>query len=518
MKKISILILFIILLIGSISCVNAEDNQTIDNSINDTVTEDVSSSNSDDNSIGNAIWVRAGDMEKVNFQTLKNSNIDTVLLSYGAINTFGRSSVVSWVDSANSNGINVHIWMQVCYHGGFENPLKNGAINTALLERDLTDAYNFATIPGIKGVHLDYVRYPGTAYKNPGGTNAVTYFASSIVDTVKSVNSSLILSAAIMPEPNVAIYYYGQNLSALSSMFDYIMPMVYKGNYKQDTAWIESTTDYYVTHSLRAKVITGLQSYVSDNNIAKLSSSELKRDVDASYNGGAYGVALFRYGLTNYVDFGTLHEVDTSVRVGTVLNVNNYNRKASEGGNVTGILSDTNGNPIAGQHVSLKLTRLASGASKVYDVVTDYSGSFLLPINLGSGKYSVTASYNRLRLSDVTYKKASPVTASLIVERDDLISVNLTTVSYNESVETGGNFTGFLFENGTVPLAGHTVGVTLKRASNNQNKTYYSVTDYNGMFTLSINLAVGDYLAYCSFDGADKYQSVSSSNTITVYS
>ena len=48
---------------------------------------------------------------------------------------------------------------------------------------------------------------------------------------------------------------------------------------------------------------------------------------------------------------------------------------------------------MVGQHIGLNLTRLSSGASKVYWVTTDTEGAYQLAINLAPGNYTVVCSY-----------------------------------------------------------------------------------------------------------------------------
>ncbi len=255
---------------------------------------------------GNAIWVQGKDMYNVNFNDLVNSGIKHILLNFAAINTHGKTNVANWIASANAYGLKVHIWMQVLYHGGFQNPITStGAINLTLLSSDIQDAISFASISGVAGIHLDYLRYPGTAYKTNGATDAVTLFVSQIIGAVKSVNPNLIVSGSLMPEPSSAISAYGQNLSDLTKYLEILVPMIYKGNYNAGTSWITSTTKYYVQNSNGALVWTGLQAYESDNNLVNLSTSELTQDVQAAYAGGANNVAIFRFGLTKYVDFNS---------------------------------------------------------------------------------------------------------------------------------------------------------------------------------------------------------------------
>lgn len=253
---------------------------------------------------GNAIWVQGKDMNNVDLSTLANSNINNIFLNFAAINNYGKSSVASWISKANSYGIKVHIWMQVLYHGGFQNPITStGAINLTLLQSDIQDAIEYASIAGVAGIHLDYMRYPGTASRTAGSTNAVTLFVSQMVGAVKFVNSNLIVSGSLMPEPTSAISAYGQNLADLTRYLEVITPMVYKGNYNAGTSWITTTTKYYVSNSNGASVWVGLQSYKSDSDLTALSASELSTDVKTVYDAGANGVAIFRYGLTSYVDF-----------------------------------------------------------------------------------------------------------------------------------------------------------------------------------------------------------------------
>ncbi len=243
-------------------------------------------------------------MPNIDFNALRQANIDTILLNFAAIDEYGKDNVSKWVENANRHGIKVHIWMQVLYHDDFENPIENGTLNQELLKNDTLDAKEYASIPGIRGIVLDYIRYPGTASMNPGGSEAITTFVTHLVKNIKDVNSSLVVSGSLMPEESQLCSDYGQNLTALSSVLDYIIPMIYKGNYEQNSSWVESTTRYFVSNSQGARVIVSLQSYQSDDNITKLSPIELQNDINAAYRGGAYGIGIFRFGLTNFNDFG----------------------------------------------------------------------------------------------------------------------------------------------------------------------------------------------------------------------
>ena len=163
---------------------------------------------------------------------------------------------------------------------------------------------------GVDGIHMDYVRYPGTAYKYSGATSTVTSFVAKVHNTVKAVNSKITLSAVVMPEGSSNSYYYGQDYSQMSKYLDFIVPMIYKGNYGYDqvngtnkygasgTAWIASKTAWIVQHSNGIPVLAGLQTYRSDSNTSFVPADELTKDINAVMANGAYGYVLFRYGLS----------------------------------------------------------------------------------------------------------------------------------------------------------------------------------------------------------------------------
>ncbi|MDP3066101.1 MAG: pseudomurein-binding repeat-containing protein [Methanobacteriaceae archaeon] len=163
--------------------------------------------------------------------------------------------------------------------------------NDALVNAIADMTRNYA----IDGVHLDYVRYPGTAYKH-NGAETITAFVKSVHDTIHSIKPKVALSAALMPEGSVNGYYYGQDYEQLSQYLDFLVPMIYKGNYRQDTAWIGRTTAYISSHSNGKPVLAGLQTYISDSDLTPLSASEINQDIQSALSNGASGYALFRYG------------------------------------------------------------------------------------------------------------------------------------------------------------------------------------------------------------------------------
>lgn len=255
----------------------------------------------------NGIWLFGADMKKVNLNTLKKYGTKHIFLNFKAIELWGQKGVEKFVADANSKGIKVHIWMQVFYQGGkWQNPVKNKTINYKLINSKINLAKKYAKIKGIAGVHFDYLRYPGTAYKYANGVKAINYFTKHASNAVHKINSKLIVSAAVMPEPSSMKYYYGQDIPTMSKYLDVIVPMEYKGNYNAGTSWITKVTKAFVKKSNGAKVWVGLQSYKSDSKLTKSSSSSLMNDAYAASMGGARGVMMFRFGLLNYINFNNV--------------------------------------------------------------------------------------------------------------------------------------------------------------------------------------------------------------------
>ena len=252
----------------------------------------------------NGVWLFGADMKKVNLNTLKKYGTKHIFLNFKSLELWGQKDVEKFVADANAKGIKVHLWMQVFHQGGkWYNPVKNKKINYDLINSKIKLAKKYAKVKGIAGVHFDYLRYPGTAYKYANGVKAINYFTKHASAAVHKINPNLIVSAAVMPEPSSMKYYYGQDIPTMTKYLDVIVPMEYKGNYNAGSAWITKVTKSFVKKSSGAKVWVGLQSYNSDSKLTKRSASSLMNDAFAASMGGASGVMMFRFGLLNYINF-----------------------------------------------------------------------------------------------------------------------------------------------------------------------------------------------------------------------
>ena len=254
---------------------------------------------------GDGYWLWSAHMKKVNLKSLAKKGTKQIFLHVQAISVHGKSAVVSFIKKAHRHGIKVHLWMQVCCVGEkWTRPIsKNNNIKYAFLNKKIREAKRYAKIKGVDGIHFDYVRFGGTAhlYKDPN--RAINYFMKKASAAVHKIKPNCIVSAALMPEPSMMTYYYGQDVATMSKYADALIPMVYKGNYHQTRSWITSVTKTFVGQSNGAQIWTGLQSYHSDANTKKLSHSSLLKDSKAAKKGGALGVVLFRIGISCNLNF-----------------------------------------------------------------------------------------------------------------------------------------------------------------------------------------------------------------------
>ena len=182
-------------------------------------------------------------MYNVDTNFLQQQGVTDIFLNYYSIKTYGQDKVQEWIKKAP---MKVHIWMQCFYDGEWHNPA-----NTDLSAK-INEAKQYASIENVAGVHLDYLRYPGTAYKTNGGADAITSFVRKVREVIPK---NITLSCAVMPESE-SKYYYGQDIEALGKILYVIIPMQYKGNYNAGTRWLASTT---IILSNKAAIWSGLQ-------------------------------------------------------------------------------------------------------------------------------------------------------------------------------------------------------------------------------------------------------------------
>ena len=254
---------------------------------------------------GNGYWVWSSHMYSVDLKKLSKLGTKHIFLHVHSISVYGKSAVVSWIKKAHKYGLKVHLWIQVCYNGGkWVRPVnKDGSIKYSFLNKKIAEAKKYSKIKGVDGIHFDYVRFGGTAHLYKTSTKAINYFVKKASVSIHKSKPNCIVSAAVMPEPEMMIYWYGQDIPTMGKYLDVIVPMVYKGNFNKKTSWITSIVKKYKDQSKSAVIWSGIQTYHSEDNTKKLTHAQLLKDARAGKAGGATGSILFRIGLTHYLNF-----------------------------------------------------------------------------------------------------------------------------------------------------------------------------------------------------------------------
>jgi len=231
------------------------------------------------------VWVWGGDVASMNMSILEKYKITDVFIGETGFNDM-RS-----IQAIKNKNMRVHAWI-ICLKrdGSWVDP--GDTANRNRLKNKVSELVK----KGVDGIHLDYIRYPGTAYKYQNATGKIAELVKELSTFAKSLKPNMIVSAALMPEKEANAYYYGQDYAKLAPHLDVLIPMAYKGNYHANSTWIKDVTAY-IKHTSKKPVWTGLQTYRSDQKPTPILCEELQADVNAAKNGGADGWVYFRYGL-----------------------------------------------------------------------------------------------------------------------------------------------------------------------------------------------------------------------------
>ena len=400
------------------SNITNSSNTTIQNSTNTTNTTNSSNTtiqNSTEAAGGTsyskikAVWIPTDYVSNLNVTTLQNLGITDVFVKANLISTPTYSSILtSILQKLQGTDIRVHAWI-TCFkdvNGDWIDPAditqQNFLINSIT---SIVENYN------ISGINLDYVRYSGSGSNTAGesGTATITAFVQLVYNTVKSINSSVAVSAALMPEGPANEYYYGQNYTQLAQYLDFMVPMIYKGNYgynsstgtsssgKNGTDWIASTVAYIVSQANGTPVIAGLQTYRSDYNVTAIPAGELQNDIDAAISNGSSGYALFRYGLINS-SFGVESSIPTIISIDPANNAVNVP--------INKVIKITFSEPIKTGTLSIGVKNPSTGS---YIPITTSISNNILTITLNSNLAKSTAYYIILNTGCVTDLAGNPL-------------------------------------------------------------------------------------------------------------
>ena len=143
-------------------------------------------------------WLHGKTMKDVDVPALVSLGTTDIILHEYAFTAHGQKGVEEWIVRADAAGLKVHIWMQVFYNGKWINPVKDGVPDKKLFDEKIARAQSYARMRGVAGVHFDYVRYPGTAYKTPGGAEAVSEFVRLAATQLHQTSPRFVVSAAAL--------------------------------------------------------------------------------------------------------------------------------------------------------------------------------------------------------------------------------------------------------------------------------------------------------------------------------
>ena len=247
-------------------------------------------------------------------RNLKTLGYDHILMNYVAFESADQRNTLKFLDKCDELGIAVHCWMQCFYKGGWISPIDD---DTKSFKEDVyADIRNHAKTYlenyGVKGLHLDYIRFGGTASKHNhsaevNSVNAVNRCCRELREIADSYDEGLVMSAALMPEPNTE-YAYGQNPAQMGRYIHVLMPMEYRYSYGWSDARCKSLTDWFCDNSGGARVWAGITTYTGNDSggVKGMDAAGIRKDIDIFMDSKADGLVLFRYGLGTFPDVNDL--------------------------------------------------------------------------------------------------------------------------------------------------------------------------------------------------------------------
>lgn len=267
----------------------------------------------------NAIWLWGVHMNEAPVAEWAQKGFGHILLNEAAFNQWGEDSVYNFIADCGKLGMTVHIWFQCFYEDGkWVSPIddEKRAIKQDFYDKVIARAVSYIE-KGVDGIHLDYIRYGGTASKHDypecGATHSITEFCRQLNVAAKAKNPDVILSAALMPEIE-SEHYYGQNPAEMGKYLDILMPMVYRYGYAGEDKpieWVNDACNWFAANSSGAEVWAGIQTYTLD--LEAPGESPIPMDAEGILSDciditktNAKGIVLFRHGLGEFPDVNGL--------------------------------------------------------------------------------------------------------------------------------------------------------------------------------------------------------------------
>ncbi len=263
----------------------------------------------------NAIWVWSSHIPSLmengcsELKSLKTKGIDHIILNYAAFNPSSRARSISFIESAESLGLTVHAWIQCFYgSGAWINPIddENQRYKDEVFEKIVSNAKSYIEGYGVKGIHLDYIRFGGTAPMHNinaevNSVGAVTRCCREIRELCDSYSGGLVTSAAMMPDETASGYYYGQNRARMGEYIHIFMPMIYRYSYGYSDDGCRNKANEFSGNG--AECWPGTTTYRgNDSSVTPMDAAGVLKDCEVYRGTQAKGIVLFRYGIGEVPD------------------------------------------------------------------------------------------------------------------------------------------------------------------------------------------------------------------------
>lgn len=380
-----------------------------------------------------AVWIRQSDINNVDFDGLVDAGVNNIIVHEYIFNTdiHSVSEAVNFLSKARQYDIKIHIWMQCFWWKdlGWSNQVidpidgEPARYNTGLFDEIISRGISYLNSYGdyIDGIHLDYIRFGGTAHNHDfpeqgiSGEGAINEFCKMACEKLKEKKENLILSAAVMGEFQLDVY--GQNPAQMSNYIDVFMPMAYISSYGYSDNQNAELAEWFKSQVGNKQVWYGISTYNRSQN--GLDSEILYHDCENIYkNSSVEGLALFRYGLGQLPDLKSLTAGSTSI--------SNNQQKLTISRFVSafaGVVDAWNQNITAGQNLGITL-----------DEAHYIPGNFKLKI--------VSQYYNKSQLYDIALQSLSKLLdgGSLTNEIPEAHNYRWPESPYRENPGNGGTF------------------------------------------------------------------------------
>ena len=256
----------------------------------------------DDTDTHYGFCVLAEDMDKVDFKTLAEHGVTDLFLDYRCMDTHDKAQVEKWIADAKSEGISVHILAQI-----FNDDEKwYDPTNQSFVDAKIKELEDYASLKDLTGIHMNYMRYEeAKSSENDEYTQAVSDFAVNATEALRKANPNLILSSDVMPEYDQLKEKYCTDYDVISENFDFVVPLTYFGNNNENDTFKINTIECLANHSKGAKVWGDLQTFDNATQ-TPIGLKEMNTKIQNISKAKPYGIFLYRYGLSEDIDFNNL--------------------------------------------------------------------------------------------------------------------------------------------------------------------------------------------------------------------